>query len=481
MTLATSAVRGAAATYGAQAVKVVTQVASVIVLARLLTPDEYGVVTMVLAIVGIATVFGDMGLSMAAMQSQNLSQQQRSNLLWINAALGCLLGGAIALSAPLVAAFYGKPELRQVAESLAVVFLLYALIPQFRAEMASRFSFKWLAVSDASAQGLAFLVAVVLAASGLGYWALVWNQIVAAVITLTLIVLGARWMPSRPRRTPGMKPLLRYGVDTLGVQLLTYVSGNLDNILIGKAFGSGTLGLYSRASQLFRLPLQQIATPLTPVAIPVLSRLQAEPDRFQEYARRAQLVLSYGLGAVLFVLIASAHPFVSVALGKQWVGAVPILQILALGGAFQVFGYVYYWIFLALGETRLQLKWSLIGRIVMMLMMLASLPFGVLGIAAAATLGQVLLWVLNTFWALPRTAVRPLPLVAAALRPGLIYATFASCSVILQYLFPPAGPIVALVLNFVGVAAAVFLAWLCSRNVRGDLRTIVHAGARLRK
>ncbi|MDM7886167.1 lipopolysaccharide biosynthesis protein [Curtobacterium sp. RHCKG23] len=481
MTLATSAVRGAAATYGAQAVKAITQVASVIVLARLLSPSEYGVVTMVLAIVGVATVFGDMGLSMAAMQSQNLSQQQRSNLLWINAALGCVLGAIIAVSAPLVAAFYGKPELRQVAESLAVVFVLYALIPQFRAEMASRFSFKWLAVSDASAQAVAFLVAVVLAANGLGYWALVWNQIVAAVVTLALIVIGARWKPNLPRSAPGMKPLLRYGVDTLGVQLLTYVSSNLDNILIGKVFGSGTLGLYSRASQLFRLPLQQIATPLTPVAIPVMSRLQSEPARFEEYSRRAQLVLAYGLGAVLFMLIAAAEPFVSVALGKQWAGAAQILQILALGGVFQVFGYVYYWVFLALGQTRLQLKWSLIGRIAMMLMMLASLPLGVVGIATAVAAGQVLLWVLNTFCALPRTAVRPFPLVVAALRPGLIFGTFAACSLVLQAMFPPTGPVVALWLNVMGAAFALLLAWLCSRHVRDDLRAIAQTVARLRK
>ncbi len=238
MTLATSAARGAAATYGAQAVKVLTQVASIVVLARLLTPNQYGVVTMVLAIAGVALVFGDLGLSMAAMQSQTLTQQQRSNLLWINAGLGCVLGACIVLAAPLIAGFYGKDELRGVAESLSVVFVIYALIPQFRAELASRFAFRWLAISDATAQAVGFAAALCLALAGFGYWALVWNQLVAASVTLLLIAIGARWKPNLPRKTAGMRPLLRYGLDTLGVQLLTYVSTNLDSILIGGPLGA---------------------------------------------------------------------------------------------------------------------------------------------------------------------------------------------------------------------------------------------------
>ena len=133
MTLAGNAARGAAVTYGAQAVRVLVQVGSIVVLARLLTPSAYGTVTMVLSVVGIATVFGDLGLSMAAMQSQSLSNQQRSNLLWINAGLGLVLGGAVFLAAPLVADFYGRPELQQVCAALSVIFFLYALTPQLRA------------------------------------------------------------------------------------------------------------------------------------------------------------------------------------------------------------------------------------------------------------------------------------------------------------------------------------------------------------
>ena len=251
---------------------------------------------MVVSIVGIATVFGDLGLSMAAMQSQTLTQQQRSNLLWINVSLGILLSVLIVCTSPAIAGFYGKQELAPIGSALSVVFFLYSITPQLRAELASKLRYRWLATADVVAQVAGFVVAVVTAIAGFGYWSLVWNQIVVAAVTALLVSVGAHWRPNLPRRTPGMVPLLRYGVDTLGVQLLTYISGNVDNVLIGRFIGSGALGLYSRAAQLFRLPLQQIATPLTPVAVPVLSRLSETIDVFEAYARRAQLALGILIG-----------------------------------------------------------------------------------------------------------------------------------------------------------------------------------------
>ena len=243
-----------------------------------------------------------------------------------------------------------------------------------------------------------------------------------------------------------MVPLLRYGVDTLGVQLLTYISGNVDNVLIGRFIGSGALGLYSRAAQLFRLPLQQIATPLTPVAVPVLSRLSETIDVFEAYARRAQLALAYSLGGVLFGFVAAAGPIVSIALGAQWSSAVPLLQILAVGGVFQAFGYVYYWIFLSLGFTALQLKWSLIGRAIMVVLLIASVPFGITGIAVAASAGQVLLWAINSFVALPKTGVPVRGIVIAALRPAMIFGPYALLAALVTPHLPPMPSIVLLLL-----------------------------------
>jgi O-antigen/teichoic acid export membrane protein len=481
MTLAGNAARGAALTYGAQAVRVLVQVGSIVVLARLLTPSAYGTVTMVLSVVGIATVFGDLGLSMAAMQAQSLSDQQRSNLLWINAGLGLLLGGAVFLAAPLVADFYGRPELQQVCAVLSVIFFLYALTPQLRAELASRLRFKILAAADVVAQVVGFGTAVLLALLNFGYWALVANQIVVAAVTVLVVAVGARWRPLLPRRVDGMRPLLVYGVQTLGVQLLTYISGNIDNVLIGRFLGSSSLGLYSRASQLFRLPLQQVATPLTPVALPVLSRLKDDLRNFEAFAVRAQLILSYLLGGVLFVFVCAAAPIVSIALGRQWGAAVPLLQILAVGGAFQAFGYVFYWVFLARGYTGLQLKWSLAGRSVMVLLLFAGIHWGMLGVAVAATIGQFLLWLVMGLFALPKTGVQVGALIGASVRPAVVYTVAAIVAVAFSPLL--LGLPALLVLAIIGVEMVAVLAFaaLLIPRVRQDVEEILNTVRRLRR
>jgi len=481
MTLAGNAARGAAVTYGAQAVRVLVQVGSIVVLARLLTPSAYGTVTMVLSVVGIATVFGDLGLSMAAMQSQSLSNQQRSNLLWINAGLGLVLGGAVFLAAPLVADFYGRPELQQVCAALSIIFFLYALTPQLRAELASRLRFKVLAAADVVAQVVGFGTAVLLALFNFGYWALVANQIVVAGVTVLVVAVGARWRPLMPRRVDGMRPLLVYGVHTLGVQLLTYISGNIDNVLIGRFLGSSSLGLYSRASQLFRLPLQQVATPLTPVALPVLSRLKDDLRSFEAFAIRAQLILSYLLGGVLFAFVCAAAPIVSIALGRQWEAAVPLLQILAVGGAFQAFGYVFYWVFLARGYTGLQLKWSLVGRSVMVLLLFGGIQWGMVGIAISATIGQVLLWLFMGIFALPKTGVSSGALIGASLRPAVVYTAAAAMAVAFSPLLTglPAPVVLAIIgLEMLGVLA---LAALLVPRVRQDVAEILGTVRRLRR
>jgi O-antigen/teichoic acid export membrane protein len=460
---------------------VLVQVGSIVVLARLLTPSAYGTVTMVLSVVGIATVFGDLGLSMAAMQSQSLSNQQRSNLLWINAGLGVVLGVTVFCAAPLVAAFYGEPDLQGVCATLSVIFFLYALTPQLRAELASRLKFKVLAAADVVAQVAGFGVAVVLALFDFGYWALVANQIVVAVVTVLVVAIGARWRPLLPRKTGGMRPLLVYGVHTLGVQLLTYISGNIDNVLIGRFLGSSALGLYSRASQLFRLPLQQVATPLTPVALPVLSRLKDDLRSFEAFAVRAQLILSYLLGGVLFGFVCAATPIVSIALGRQWGAAVPLLQILAVGGAFQAFGYVFYWIFLARGYTGLQLKWSLVGRSLMVLLLFVGIYWGMIGVAAAATLGQFLLWLLMGLVALPKTGVRVGALIAASLRPAGVYTAAALGAAALSPVLT--GLPAALVLMIIGgeILVTLSVSALLFPRVRRDVFEILGTVRRLRR
>lgn len=428
MSLADSAARGAAATLVGQGIRFLIQLISLMVLARILTPNEYGVIAMVVAIVGIATVMGDFGLSMAAIQSRSLTGPQRTNLFWINTALGCVLAPAVFLLAGPIAAFYSQPELVAIAQVLSVVFLINALTPQFRAEVSRKLRFKWLAAADVIAQAIAVTIAIGLGVAGFGYWALVAQQIANAAITLIVLVMGAGWMPGLPRKNAGMAPLLSFGANTMGVQLITYVTSNADNVLIGRFVGAAGLGFYDRAFQIFRIPLQQIAAPMTRVALPILSRVQDDP-RYDQYVQRAQLILAYGMGGLFVVLIVLADPVVELVLGPDWEAAKNILRVLAVGGVFQALGFVYYWIFLSRNFTVLQLKFSILGRTFMVAAMAVGVLGGPLGVAIGSTVGQIVMWLINTIFAIPLTRVKMRPLIMTAARPLSLFIVLLALTV----------------------------------------------------
>ena len=435
---------------------------------------------MVLSIVGIAAFLGDFGLSMASIQSQTITQAQRSNLFWTNAALGLVLSAAIYLLAGPIAAFYGRPELVSVTQVVSISFLINALGPQFRAEMTSKLRFKWLAATDVSAQIVGLLVAIIAALAGWGYWALVTQQLVVAFVTLVVLVIGAGWFPSLPSRRAAMRALYTYGINILGVQTVIYITSNIDNLLVGKFSGAAALGVYSKAYQIFRLPLLQIAAPMTRVALPILSKLQGDP-RYDAYVLRAQVILSYSFGGVFFVLAAVADPAVRILLGPKWDAAVPIFAILAIGGVFQALGYVYYWIFLSKALTAMQFRYNLISRSLMVAMMCIGVIWGPIGVAIGVSLGQFGAWFILTVFAIPKTGVDTRAIVALTVRPmvvftGLILVTLPVSLLVINSWNPWLELLVltAIMVVYLG------LIWLVWPAVRRDVMLIWDAVRRVR-
>lgn len=437
---------------------------------------------MVFAIVGIAMVIGDFGLSMAAIQSQTITQAQRSNLFWTNALVGIVLAGAIMLAAPLIANFYGQPELVAIAQVMSITFVLNALTAQFRAEVSVKLRFKWLALTDVIAAAIALVLAVGLAWAGYGYWALVSQQVALAAVSLGGMIAGARWVPGLPRRVEGMGALYRYGANTLGVQVFTYVTSNVDSVLIGRVWGAAPLGLYDRAYQLFRLPMLQIAAPMTKVAMPILSKIQDDDSRYEAYVRRAQVILGYVFGGTFLMLAALSDPVIDIALGPNWDTAKPLFAILAIGGVFQGIGFVYYWVFLSRALTGLQLRWTIIGRSAMVGMMAVGVIWGPLGVAIGSTLGQITMWALTTAFPMRKTGVAVRPLVRIAIRPILLLTPIAGVCIALSYTMMSSWNVWAelsalLALITLYVAACI----VTIRPIRTDVDLLVDTARRLRR
>lgn len=396
--LGSVAARGAAVTLVGQVAKFVIQFGGILVLARLLTPEAFGLVAMVTAVVGVGEVLRDFGLSSAAIQAKSLTQGQRSNLFWINTSIGGVLAIAFAASAPLIAGLYDDGRLVAVTRVLAITFVVNGLTTQFRAHLSREMSFGPLAVADVVAQFAGLAAGIALASAGFGYWSIVWQQIVQSVLTLVLTAIFSRWVPSLPARGESMRGLMSFGWNLMATQLLQYLSKNIDSVLVGSRYGATDLGYYNRATQIVNGPLNQINVPATTVALPILSRLQDDKPRYDRFILRGQTTLMSVVVAGFLFLASQADAFVEVLLGRNWAASTEIFRLIAIGAAFQGAGYATYWVFLSKGLTRSMLRYAVVARTLSISLLVGGAFIGVTAVAGAFALGVALTWPLGICW-----------------------------------------------------------------------------------
>lgn len=478
--LASAAARGGGITIVSQALKVVLMLGSTVVLARLLNPTDYGLVAMVVAVVGVGEIFRDFGLSMAALQAKKLSQQQQSNLFWINALVGLALGAIFFAASYPLAAFYGQSNVALITQVLSVTFVLGGLSTQFKVRINRDLRFFALAISDLSPYVLGVGGAILLAALYGNFWALVAQQLIVAVFTLVFAVVLTRWRPGLPRRVP-MDGLISFGASFAGTQIISYLTRNIDSLLIGKVWGSASLGFYDRAYNLVVLPLTQINTPMSRVAVPVLARIADERDRFISYLRRAQLVALYVTSPIFAVLFALGTPLVVVVLGEKWAPAGPILSILAISGVFRSLVQVVYWVYMSQGLAGAQLRFYLIAQPLLVGVIACGVPFGPIGVAVAVSIGYVLFWIASLAWVSRVTKMELGVLYGDALRALICVAIPMSAAAFgARLLVEGAGgtEIVAILSGVVAALLCVGIAFALFPRVRVDVTHLVDFGRR---
>lgn len=468
--------RGAALTVAGQGVRILVQVLSVVLLSRILSPGDYGLIAMVTAVIGVADIFRDLGLSTAAVQARTLSERQRANLFWINAGLGAGLAVVAFCLAPVLAALYGQPELVGIGQALALTFLLSGLATQYRADLTRRLLFGRLAVADvvAAVSGLALALAAAMA--GAGYWALVVQQLAQYGVMLALVVVGGRWRPRRPSRGAEMGGLLRFGWHMVGTQVIGYVANNADSVLIGARFGAGALGLYNRAFQLLMTPLAQVRSPVTQVALPVLAAVQDDARTLARYVGQGQLALGYTLVAGLGLVVGGAPQLVSALLGDTWQAAAPLVALLAVAGAVQTLGLANYWVYVACGLTGALFRYSLIQAAVKIAAVVVGSSWGVVGVAAGYALAPLLTWPLSFWWLSRSTSLPMRPLAGSAARVLGVFAAVSIASRLAAGAVPESSPWLGLAAAVVGGGLAVGVLYAVLSPVRRDVRTVLDVG-----
>ncbi|MFT4009806.1 MAG: oligosaccharide flippase family protein, partial [Nocardioidaceae bacterium] len=328
--------------------------------------------------------------------------------------------------------------------------------------------FRAIGASDLGSQLIATIVAIVLAASGAGLWALVAQQVVSALAAATICVALAGWWPKLPHRHASVRRFLRFGAGVFGTQGISYLTKNVDNIAIGAVYGPTPLGLYSRAYQLMMMPLNQINAPMTNVAVPVLSRVQHDDRLFVDYLRKSQLVACYVTATLFAVATGLAEPIVLVLFGKAWSAVTPLFAILAVGGVFRAVAQIAYWAYLARGASGALFRQRLVTGPLTIGFILAGLPWGAAGVAWGASAAGLMAWLVAVIHVGRVTGFDSSPLIWNATR--IVVSVGVPCGLVsFSATLLAVTPILQIVLGLAFSAAYVGLAYALIPLVRQDL------------
>ena len=379
-------VRGGVATLGSQGATFVISSATSIILARLLTPADFGLVAMVTAITGFGQAFADLGLSEATIQSAEINEDQVSTLFWVNVAIGVALTLLTIGLAPLLAHFYRQPRLEEITFLLSVTFVICGFRVQHDALLRRQMRFSALAARDVISSLLSAPVAILLAVKGAGYWALVAMPLTFNVVQMLLSWFMVRWIPGMPKRDGKVGSLITFGGHVAASYFVMNVNRSLDNVLVGWYWGAAPLGLYSRAYNLLMLPVRQLSAPAGSVAVPAFSRLQGDAERFARYFLRTINLIVWIIAPVLAFLFVAATPVIELLLGSQWRGAAPVFQILAISAFGQLMLEAVIWIFISRGESKQLLVLLLKISPCIVAGFVIGLPFGIKGVAVSGSI-----------------------------------------------------------------------------------------------
>lgn len=418
-------VRGGLARVLGQLVMFSLRFGTLVLLARLLTPEDFGVYGMVAAFAGLLNLFRDFGLSTAMVQRPTVTHELSSTLFWLNMLAGCvgaLLG--LALS-PFIANFYHEPRVQAVAAVLAFGYLFNAAGVQHITMLEREMRFVTLAKIEVASLVTGSALGVLMALKGFGYWSLVGMAVAAPLVSTVCAWTSTNWIPGRPRMQAGMRSVVRFGSTTTLNGLVVYVAYNFEKVLLGRFWGAEAIGVYGRAYQLLSVPIDNLNGTVGGVLFSALSRLQSEPERFRHvFLKGYSLVVSLTIPiAIAFAIL--ANEIVFVVLGSKWHDAAPVLRILSPTIAIFALINPLAWLMFSLGLVERSLKIALVLAPLVILGYVVGLPYGPIGVATGYS-AIMLVWVVpHILWCVRDTPVLARDIFSAAGKP-LVSGTAAA-------------------------------------------------------
>lgn len=386
-----------------KAIQFALQLGSTMVLARLLTPDDYGIIAMVVVFTGFAQIFSNFGLSMATVQKKDITYEQLSTCFWINMALGVCFMGLVMALAPVVSWFYDRPELSAVMTVLALNFFIKGLTIQHNALVVRQMKFHALAVVNIASTFWGMVVAIILAYSGYAYWALVYSVLASSLLKMIGLWIITAWIPGAFKWTEEVRAMIKFGTDFAMFTVCDYFSKNTDNALIGRFLGADALGLYSRAYHLLSLINRNVRAPLGRIAISALSRLQNKPEKYRQYCMRFTGIMAFITMPLAVFMFVCSENIIGFVMGGQWIGAADIFKVFAVAAFIQSVLAIRDTVMVTFGENVRLRKWGIINSIMTIVSFLIGIKWGSMGVAISFTAMTYILLYPSLFYCLRGT------------------------------------------------------------------------------
>ncbi len=467
--------------FGAQPIKLAIGIGSTAILARLLTPADFGLLAMVSPLLLLADSLTNLGLETATIKQDKLDHQLMSAVFWLSLRINTLVIGLMVLMAPVVASFFKRSELNAITLVLALGVLSLCVSYQHQSLLKRQMCFGTLTLIEVSALLAGGVSAVVVALLGWGYWALVLQVVVMQFAQSIAYWLFCPWRPETYFQgittvQPQLREMLNFGTHLTGFRFLTRIGMQLDRILIGYIGGPTTLGLYQVAYKWAYFSFEQIYFPLFDVSVSTLSRVYQQPESYKNYGRRSlTLLFSLVMPALTFSFIA-ARDLLLLLLGKQWLEIVPLFQVLTVGVFFTSLYRVTKWLYVSSGQTQRQFRWGFVYTSVMITGIAIGSIWGAKGVAIGYTLATCLISYPSVAYCLLTSPLSLGNFFNTVWRPVLASLLSAGLLFVIKFVLPTTNIIVLnLLVQFAVFGLTYLLVWILipgGRNITKELLSI---------
>jgi len=385
------ALRGGIVSVAMQYGNGVLQIAAAIILARLLAPEDFGLVAIVTVLTSFAPAIIDFGLGDATAQRSRITPSQVSGLFWLSTAIGSAIAVVVAVSSPLVATIYREHRLEPIALWTSVSFILCGASNLHLALLRRTMRFGTIARIQVSSTLTGVVVAIFMAFCGYGYWALALRPIASALCLACGAWFFCRWRPGFPVVDAEVKSMVRFGLHVVGFSVTYSLARAMDRIGLSFFYRPDVVGYYQNATALYENSIFSVLLQLHTVGSASLSKLQSNPFALREKYETALSAVAFFIMPIAAILSVTAQDVTVLLLGEKWQAAGSLLAIIALRGIFQVIEGSQGWVHLSIGRADRWQKWGIVSLGVQVAAILAGLPFGPEGVAAASVIATALI------------------------------------------------------------------------------------------